>query len=206
MNAERLGPAWVLWMPLEEASAGWGELSERERLLCGAIRHPDRARQFWAGRCVVRRLWSWLGGRDSIEVLADADGRPVLVCAGDALQEWTLSIAHTKGLVVAALRRGGSVGVDVEADRPVPLELMRRIADEAEAAIARRWAPEAPALAVWVLKEAGLKALGSGLRRSPRKLRLLEEAGALFLHGYGVRLKALLRRLPDRFWLALSWD
>ena len=121
-----------------------------------------------AGRCCGRRLPgtpATIPSRWSSATIAVASRRPAAVGHG---VEFNLS--HTRGLVVCAVAMGDAVGVDAESrDRPrslAPLELARRFFAPAEtAALARLPAEErlAAFLAFWTLKEAFVKACGTGL-------------------------------------------
>ncbi|MCK6551033.1 4'-phosphopantetheinyl transferase superfamily protein, partial [Myxococcota bacterium] len=90
-------------------------------------------------------------------------GRPFLA----APRGLDLSVAHTDGLVVCAVARGATIGVDVEARaRPAKLELAATFFSPAEqVALAALPAVEQPARfrVLWTLKEAFVKALGLGL-------------------------------------------
>ncbi len=106
-----------------------------------------------------------LGQRlDSVEISHDAVGRPLLVSAGNG--QIHISLATRGGIVAVALAHH-AVGIDVEQVEPgghVPLDLLHpteRVtlltvpASEQAFHFARLWA----------LKEAWLKALGTGLAR-----------------------------------------
>jgi 4'-phosphopantetheinyl transferase len=95
-----------------------------------------------------------------------ASGRPSLSAAQGGL-DLDFNLAHTRGLVVMAVARGGQVGIDVESiERRRSLEIARRYfsAREIEAfealpadAQPRRF------IELWTLKEAYLKAIGTGI-------------------------------------------
>jgi 4'-phosphopantetheinyl transferase len=207
MRWERLGPAWVLWLELDELPQEAEWLSEAERELAGRYGHPRRLRQFLAGRWAVRRLWREVAElEEPVEVIPDPQGRPLLYVSGEALMDWAVSIAHSGSRVLVALRQGGRLGVDVEGQRPRSGALVSRLLDAEEWELMQRWAPEEPILAAWVLKEAGFKALGSGLRAPLRNLRLVEEGGRLLLQGVDARLQAHLMRMDPAFWAAVAWD
>jgi len=95
-----------------------------------------------------------------------ATGRPALAPPYDA-SGLDFNLAHTSGLVVLAIARGRSIGVDVEIhDKKVPLEVARRFFSEVEADTLQALPADAQPrrfLRLWTLKEAYLKAIGTGI-------------------------------------------
>jgi 4'-phosphopantetheinyl transferase len=140
-------------------------LDDGERLRAAAMRADD-ARSFVAGRTLVRRL---LGSElrcepDQVAFVETAAGKPRLA---DDL-DLDFNISHAGELVIVALARGRSIGVDIE-----PISSERRIDDIAELALGPRAldhlrsvpAPErAEAFTRWWVRcEAVCKATGEGL-------------------------------------------
>ncbi len=102
-------------------------------------------------------------------------GQPVLVDGP------FVSIARSSRISVIAWRAGGPVGVDVElAGATPPFELTLHPAEEFD-----------DVLAVWVRKEAVLKALGTGLRTDPRTIRLSAQHGAATVTGTSLQVRDL---------------
>lgn len=102
---------------------------------------------------------------DTWRFVKDDQGKPSVLDA-----PLHISLSHTVGLVAAAVSRHGPVGIDVEsAARRIknPLALARRFftADEcaALAAIADVEARRTHFLRLWTVKEAVVKALGTGI-------------------------------------------
>lgn len=96
-----------------------------------------------------------------VPLYRDAAGRPRI--AGDTV--WT-SLSHAADWVAVAIDRAAPVGVDIE-----PLSRAAAVAEVAEAVLhpdernaAGMEGPDGGLLAVWVRKEAVLKAAGVGLR------------------------------------------
>ena len=93
-------------------------------------------------------------------------GRPSLAAPFD-VGGLDFNLAHTRGLVVLAVARGLQFGVDVECrDKNVPLAAARRYFSRDEvAALERLPAALQPErfLRLWTLKEAYLKAIGTGI-------------------------------------------
>ena len=99
-------------------------------------------------------------GLARVEFAAGANGKPLLM---GAAAEWGFNLSHAGGWAVAALMRGGAVGVDLESmDRSADVDrLAARVFSESERALARAGGREA-FFALWSRKEALLKALGCG--------------------------------------------
>ncbi|MEV7088424.1 4'-phosphopantetheinyl transferase superfamily protein [Streptomyces sp. NPDC093085] len=131
-----------------------------------ALRTPDARARFLGSRLLVRRTAGALLGLPWPEVRLGrtALGAPVLPDAPGT----RLSLSHTGTLLAVALSRLGPVGVDAErAGRRTLPELAERICAPAElralTALPVRERAEA-LIRLWTLKEAYVKALGTGLR------------------------------------------
>lgn len=94
-----------------------------------------------------------------------------------------LSLTHAEGRAVAAARRHGRVGVDLEPMRAIPESALRFFVSARE-----RSSAELTALAWWVLKEAAWKALGLGRAEPFCSLELVFERGRLTALRHGERL------------------
>ena len=96
---------------------------------------------------------------------ASAEGRPSLAPPFDRTG-LHFNLAHTDGLVAMAVCRHARVGVDVEKLGRAPLAVAERYFSAAEVAQLRALPPEAQPrrfVQLWTLKEAYLKAIGTGL-------------------------------------------
>ncbi len=128
----------------------------------------DRHRVAWeAARGGLRELLGRYCGRAGSELrfTLSADGKPALVGGGGL----RFNLSHTEGLVALAISRGGALGVDVEALRPVP-ERAAIARTHFSVGENRRFASEEAAgrgegyfLRLWTRKEAVIKAVGIGL-------------------------------------------
>lgn len=169
---------------LLERSRAW--LTEEERHRYDEYGSRSRARQFLMGRGLVRELLADRFGAApaDIRVRADEDGAP---CVADR-PDCRISIAHSGNRAVAAAANR-AIGVDLERIQPRREDLYRAFLapDEYELLDAlctdengdARGDPMAAQILCWTLKEAALKARGTGLRVSPRSLRIvLEETGS----------------------------
>ena len=109
-------------------------------------------------------------------------GRPALAAPFDA-SGLEFNLAHTRGLVVLAVARGATVGVDVEIyDKKVPLEVARRFFSPVEADTLQALPVDAQPrrfLRLWTLKEAYLKAIGTGIAGGLEGMTFrIDDAGA----------------------------
>jgi 4'-phosphopantetheinyl transferase len=131
--------------------------------------HKGAQRQFLLGRALLRTALARYTGDNpkAVRFSYNRHGKPALDSSGVPLE---FSLSHTRGLVVCAVALRDALGVDVEdQSQPsslTPLELAQRYFAPAEtAALAQLPAEERlPAfLDLWTLKEAFLKARGTGL-------------------------------------------
>lgn len=147
---------------------------------------PGRRVEWLLGRaaakdCVRRYLLDchqqlWTSA--DIPIWADDSGKPH---PHGAWQEKTplfidLSIAHTPGLIAAAIVANARIGIDVErVGRELSEDLTRGVFTPEEHELAAR-SGEGPVaiLRFWCAKEALSKALGTGIRYSPSDLRVRE--------------------------------
>lgn len=174
-----------------EGARRW--LSERERRRLRAYGSRDRARQFLLGRTLAREvLADRLGlSAEEIEVETTAEGAPRLGGYSNGEEPVRLSIAHS-GSRAAVVVSPDPVGVDVEEIKPRRSDLYRRFLREDEYEILERFGSdvgteasgrsgdptefpdgnEVAQIVCWTLKEAALKAMGTGLGVSPLTLRI----------------------------------
>jgi 4'-phosphopantetheinyl transferase len=189
--AWQLSPPVVTWfrltatMTAPDVATARAVLSAEERARCDRFRFERDRRDFAAAHALLRGALAFHGGRPagSWRFEADAAGKPFLV--GHPGIEF--SIAHTRGLVACALSVAGLVGVDVEVldEARDAEEIAERYFAEPEIRALRSCAPgverQARFTELWTLKEAYVKALGSGLRQS------LDEFGFECLGGSALR-------------------
>lgn len=163
-----------------------GSVARRTEWLFGRLVAKEAVRRFLKDFYQAR--WS----DADIQICPDPNGKPV------AIGEWRrflttrldIAIAHTAQFVVAIAAANARVGVDVEsATRDLSEEFTRGVftAEELELA-AKSTNPAQAFLRFWCAKEAVSKALGTGIRYSPRELVISgyqPETGQIFarLHG-----------------------
>jgi phosphopantetheine--protein transferase-like protein len=145
-----------------------GSTNRRTEWMFGRIAAKDAVRRFLEKYFQAR----WTAA--DVQIWADDSGKP------HPLGEWNsflpskidLAIAHTAQFVVAIVASNARVGVDVEdAGRDLSEEFTRGVftADELELVLAASNTPSA-ILRFWCAKEAVSKALGIGIRYSPREM------------------------------------
>jgi 4'-phosphopantetheinyl transferase len=145
-------------------------LSAEETVRAQRYTHAEARRQFVLGRALLRTALARYTDADptALEFRYNCHGKPALGRPSDTALEFSLS--HTRGLVVCAVTLHDAVGVDVESRRRrstlAPLELARRYFAPAETAALGGLPAEdqlAAFLEIWTLKEAFVKACGTGL-------------------------------------------
>ena len=145
-----------------------GGTARRTEWLFGRIAAKEAVRRFLETNYQAR--WS----DADVEIYRDDSGKP------HPIGKWNdflsskidLAIAHTAQFVVAVVAANARVGVDVEArDRDLSDEFTRGVFRPEEQELATR-AADAPSaiLRFWCAKEAVSKALGTGIRYSPKEL------------------------------------
>ena len=178
----------------EDASA----LSSGEREGLARCRTDKRRAEFVAGRVAAHRALALLAPEQRADVSARTvgpdSGRPFFASA----PELALSISHSAGLAVAAISRGGPLGVDLEQRVEVSEAFLEEAfaPGELEGYLAACAGRGEPLTAAWAMKEAVLKAWGVGLRAPLRQVAV--RPTPLHGSGTGVSLKLTLEtgRLP----------
>ncbi|PYC78001.1 4-phosphopantetheinyl transferase [Streptomyces tateyamensis] len=164
-----------LWLLPESAVDGFAArhggtalLTEAERELLARRRTPGARRRYLGARVLSRYALSARCGRPLGEWRFGhgPDGRPEPLGPADGLR---FNLSHTDGLIACLVTEQAACGVDVEATPAGPdavRYLPRFLAESERALLTGPGAGPARTLAaLWVLKEAYLKALGTGLRR-----------------------------------------
>ncbi|WP_257452834.1 4'-phosphopantetheinyl transferase family protein [Archangium lipolyticum] len=146
----------------EDAASLWP--AEREAL--ARCRLDKRRHELIAGRVAAHRALALLAPGAHAEVLArpggQDEGRPFFPSAPDV----ALSISHSEGLAVAAVARGGALGVDLEQRVEAGGAFLEEAfaPGEHEGYAAPCAGRVEPVTAAWAMKEAVLKVWGVGLR------------------------------------------
>lgn len=139
-----------------------------ERLVTNARRADWLAGRLAAKLAVCDVLGSGLEPAE-VSVTYTPGGRPLPCWRGAVLGRLWLSISHSHGCGLAAVTLGSRpIGVDLEHASAHVEGLLDYALEAAERARLPECVPPGVALTCWTLKEAALKALGTGLRVHPR--------------------------------------
>src|SRR5690606_3720842 len=155
-------------------AAAEAALAPEERTRAGRFARPEDRALFATARWLARTMLEEATGiaAQAWRFSAAVHGKPVATAEGVRPDRAPhVNWAHTGGLVVCGLARGVEVGVDVESTRRQArtAALARRFfrPDEVRDLAADPCDPRR-FWATWTLKEACLKALGTGFTRSPQ--------------------------------------
>jgi 4'-phosphopantetheinyl transferase len=150
----------------------WLSPSERARL--SEFRRPEDAERFEIGAVLLRAAVAD-GRPDSSPETVHIDracpecerqhGRPVVI--DDRNDDTYVSVSHSGDYVIVAVTDVAPIGVDVEQRSPAMLDAVREICTPDE-----QFSTLDEAAALWVRKEAVLKATGEGFRRDPTTVRV----------------------------------
>ncbi|OCC10623.1 4'-phosphopantetheinyl transferase superfamily protein [Streptomyces sp. PTY087I2] len=151
------------------ALGGTRLLTSGERAALGRRLTPGAARRYLGARLLCRYALSARVPRplEHWRFTTGEHGRPEPLPDGEGLR---FNLSHTEGLIACVVTRGRGCGVDVGPD-PAPAGLVTWLeprlapAERAELAASAPGVRNAVAGELWVLKEAYLKALGTGLTR-----------------------------------------
>ncbi len=146
-------------------------LSESERERASRFQFEVHRHRFIASHAALRHiLATYLGALPESVVFGEgAYGKPFVDASPNA-PKLSFSLSHSGRLALVAVSRERELGVDLERVRPMPelANVAARYFSTSERQAIERAAPEDRLhafLAIWVLKEAYLKACGDGLRR-----------------------------------------
>lgn len=150
------------------------------------LRHAERRQHFLVGRSLIRHALSQYANvpASSWRFVSNEHGRPAI--------DWPrtcrnihFNLSHTSGLIAVAVGAIPEIGIDVEnVDRPV------EISDIAEMVFTSRELNRISRCSrqdreaffeLWTLKEAYIKARGTGFSLSPQKFELANDNGRISL-------------------------
>jgi len=154
----------------DEDPGAW--LSDEELAVLQARGTDKRVRDRVAGRMAAKRALASLTGVDAlhIRVASAASGEPVATVPGHPTAR--VSVSHREGRAIAIAVDSGRIGVDLEAIEPRDGSFQRTWFSEEERALAAD-DPLRQTL-LWSIKEAVLKALGTGLALSPHDVAVVD--------------------------------
>lgn len=188
--AAGVGEQWLTERAASDGRRLPAELDAVEERRAQQLR-PDQRAAFVVARVMLRRV---LGERlelspGDVPLVARCTvcGKPHGQVHVEGIEGLWVSVTRSSGVLAVALTDAGPVGIDVESVASVDaapvadvaLSPGERLHVEALAPAERRDA----VAAAWVRKEAALKALGTGLRRSPSDLELVPLVGGAAVRG-----------------------
>ena len=160
-------------------------LSEDERNVFDTLKTEKRRHEWFAGRLVTKTMLQAHFGKaghqfklEDITLLPDTLGRPRVAVHGTIRSDVAVSISHSAGWVVVVVDGElESVGVDIEEVSERHPSWSRQFFTETERRAAASWAGgEAEYLtSAWAVKEAYMKAIGTGARFDFRELEVQRE-------------------------------
>lgn len=140
-------------------------LSDDERKRAARFLAPAHGAEYINGRGRMREILGIYTGQppEQVAFAYGAAGKPVLV-SGDGAPQFNLS--HSGGWAALAVTARHSIGIDIEATRPITEDIAERFFSPAEIRAISECEPVERAAAFfrcWTRKEAFVKALGDGL-------------------------------------------
>jgi 4'-phosphopantetheinyl transferase len=177
------GDVLIVPIPLDTTPGDPAALSDEERVRLSRMRSAAKRREFLVGRSSMRRVLGALTATPAHEVvLRTGDhGKPAI--EGAPLH---FNLSHSADRAVLAVSTAGALGIDIEAVAPRRpfARLARRFFAGSEIEWFEAHAPadrRAAFYRMWTLKEAYLKALGTGLSVSSRAFEVAVEGDSVEL-------------------------
>jgi 4'-phosphopantetheinyl transferase len=162
-------------------------LDQRERSRADRLRYAADRDAFVAAHGLLRLALSAASAGDprAWEFAQTPSGKPELAGARGGL---TFSLSHARTIVACAVAPAGTIGVDVEEIPATPSDeaLIRQCCTLAERAQLHALPAGAAATAfvrLWTMKEAVMKALGTGLALPPEEIACTLEPPAILSSG-----------------------
>ena len=151
-------------------------LSSPERLRLAQITNSGQAKLFLLGRYLLRQLLAPKLGLTpaQLPISINNKGKPSLLMPDSLANNWYFNISHTGSLLALAIGNQAPLGVDLEARHlsgPQIQRLARRYFSEQEQAWLALHPEPAHFLRLWTIKEAVLKAHGSGIANNLSAVR-----------------------------------
>lgn len=188
--AAGVGEQWLTERATSDDRGLPAELDAVEERRARMLR-PDQRAAFVVARVMLRRvLGERLGlapGDVPLVARCTVCGKPHGQVHVEGIEGLWVSVTRSSGVLAVALTDAGPVGVDVESVASVHAAPVADVAlspgEQLQVeGLAPAERPDAIA-AAWVRKEAALKALGTGLRRSPSDLEMVPLVGGAAARG-----------------------
>lgn len=143
-------------------------LTEKENHEYESFTNSNRKAEFLAARHLFHWLLKELKISGQVELNKEEEGKPFALINGERLN---VSFSHTSQKVFCAVSLSLDIGLDVEkVDRKISQAVVNRILNQEEK---KTIGTEDP-IRLWTIKEAGVKALGTGLRTNLNDLTILK--------------------------------
>ena len=174
---------------VQEVASACAVLSPEEKVRQWQLHFPEDRRDFASAHALLRQslsLYSDINPEDWRFKVA-ANGKPAILRTGNQTQKpFRFSLSHTRGLVACAIGTQLDMGIDVERlDRMVDIDSIAPLclSSSERDALMRCPAPERQIrfIELWVLKEALVKARGTGLSGLKGSSFTLREDGGIGL-------------------------
>lgn len=172
-------------------------LSDAELNKLENIKGSQRRKEYSFGRVLLRLLLQEVTGlrADEHAISTTDTGKPV--CENGP----AVSISHSRGVIACAASLTGDVGIDIECKDPN--RDTKRLARRFFSSFENDWLDGQPTdsfYALWVLKEACLKVLGSGLAGGLDKLQCrIEPPSIETAPGFPIACRLNLFKMPDAY-------
>ncbi len=209
---------WTLWLDDPHSltyQSRFDLLNAEEKRRYRELREPRTGTAFLAAHVLCRMVLSLYANVDAKAWVFEAGqfGKPRIV-RPEAGRDLHFNITHTRRLVICIVTRAGEIGVDAEdMSRCIEVDSVGRTIYANE---------EAPSAAnqpghlfeTWVLKEAYLKAIGTGLSREPGTVTIDRSENQIRCEGWNLTLSNLGRDhlaataaqpLPDGSAVRIVW-
>ncbi|SMO37611.1 4'-phosphopantetheinyl transferase family protein [Gracilimonas mengyeensis] len=145
-------------------------LTEEEVEAINGFKHPNRKNEFVTARHLFRYLLGQLDiHTEQVTLTKEESGKPVAFFRGKKLY---VSFSHSIEKVYCALSQIYDVGLDVEPlDRKINPAVLARMLNEREQNSLKQESP----VALWTMKEAVVKSMGTGLRTNLCDLTIIRK-------------------------------
>lgn len=131
-----------------------------EQQYFNSIQNKDAQKRTLFGRIILKYISARLGISRSDFVSLTSWGKPVFTLQNG----YDFNISHSGNMVVCCLSKDSFVGIDLELNRPLKIEIYKNYFDSQEwQFIKKSETPESAFFKLWVRKEAVIKADGRGI-------------------------------------------
>ncbi|MEW5850929.1 MAG: 4'-phosphopantetheinyl transferase superfamily protein [Myxococcota bacterium] len=165
---------WLQTSPLLRGGLSLAWLTAEERARHDRWLSDEKRFEFLAGRALLRHVLR-AHAIPEAAFRVTASGRPELRGGAD------INLSHSSGHFLVGFTPRGRVGVDVEVHAPRERTLMDRFFNPDE----QRWMGDSPGRLheLWTLKEAAMKAVGTGVSGNPARVTRDPVTGAVTIDG-----------------------